>query len=88
MSVMQNDKVNFSFVEGTYLGIAQAIPSIVGTWGFWRIQRYWRINTKTMVRRSRKSGQERRSTLHTGPVRCHECRYDHHPALGHARDLD
>ena len=49
MAVMQNEKVNFSFLQGTYLGLGQAIPSIVGTWGFWRIQKHWKINTKTMV---------------------------------------
>ena len=48
---MQNEKVNFSFLESTYLGLAQAISSIMGTWGFWHIQRFWKIDTKTMVRK-------------------------------------
>ena len=50
ISVLQNDKLKFSFLKGTYLGLAQAAASVLGTFGFWRIQRYWKISTKSMVR--------------------------------------
>ncbi|KAF9241819.1 hypothetical protein BU15DRAFT_60719 [Melanogaster broomeanus] len=36
----QNDKINFSFLQFTY-------P--VSTFGFWYIQRYWKISIKTIV---------------------------------------
>ena len=48
MSICQNDKFQFSFLQNTYLGLAQAITSTISTLGFWYIQRYWKIPTKTM----------------------------------------
>jgi hypothetical protein len=50
VSICQNDKFTFSFLQNTYLGLAQAICSTASTLGFWYIQRYWRIRTKRMVR--------------------------------------
>ncbi|KAI0677634.1 MFS general substrate transporter [Trametes maxima] len=44
----QNDKFHFSFLQNTYLGLAQAIASTVSTLGYWYIQRYWKISTKKM----------------------------------------
>jgi len=46
--ICQNDKFQFSFLENTYLGLAQAVTSIISTFGFWYIQKYWKINTKKM----------------------------------------
>ncbi|EKM79757.1 hypothetical protein AGABI1DRAFT_56924 [Agaricus bisporus var. burnettii JB137-S8] len=48
VSICQNDKFEFSFLQNTYLGLAQAITSTASTFGFWYIQRYWKINTKKM----------------------------------------
>jgi len=48
VSIVQNDKFQFSFLQNTYLGLTQAITSTLSTGGFWYIQRYWTINTKTM----------------------------------------
>ncbi|KAF9226805.1 MFS general substrate transporter [Gyrodon lividus] len=48
VAICQNDKFNFSFLQQTYLGLSQAITSTISTLGFWYIQRYWKINTKTM----------------------------------------
>ena len=47
--ICQNDKFSFSFLQNTYLGLAQAITSTASTLGFWYIQRYWKISTKKMV---------------------------------------
>lgn len=49
VSICQNDKIAFSFLQSTYLGLAQAICSTASTLGFWYIQRYWKISTKRMV---------------------------------------
>ena len=49
VSICQNDKFSFSFLQNTYLGLAQAITSTASTLGFWYIQRYWKISTKRMV---------------------------------------
>ncbi|TEB37124.1 hypothetical protein FA13DRAFT_1880245 [Coprinellus micaceus] len=48
VSICQNDKFSFSFLQNTYLGLAQAITSTASTLGFWYIQRYWKISTKRM----------------------------------------
>ncbi|KLO05189.1 MFS general substrate transporter [Schizopora paradoxa] len=48
VSICQNDKFSFSFLQNTYLGLAQAITSTLSTLGFWYIQRYWKIPTKRM----------------------------------------
>ncbi|KAF9057521.1 MFS general substrate transporter [Panaeolus papilionaceus] len=48
VSICQNDKFAFSFLENTYLGLAQAITSTASTFGFWYIQRYFKIPTKRM----------------------------------------
>ncbi|KAF8582953.1 MFS general substrate transporter [Ramaria rubella] len=48
VSICQNDKFQFSFLKNTYLGLTQAFTSIFSTFGFWYIQKYWRINTKKM----------------------------------------
>ncbi|KAI0068503.1 MFS general substrate transporter [Artomyces pyxidatus] len=48
VSICQNDKFSFSFLQNTYLGLAQAFTSTASTLGFWHIQRYWKISTKKM----------------------------------------
>ena len=48
--ICQNDRFTYSFLQNTYLGLAQAICSTASTLGFWYIQRYWKISTKRMVR--------------------------------------
>ncbi|KAF9458495.1 MFS general substrate transporter [Collybia nuda] len=48
VSICQNDKFSFSFLQNTYLGLAQAITSTMSTLGFWYIQRYYKLSTKKM----------------------------------------
>lgn len=48
VAICQNDKFTFSFLQNTYLGLAQATTSTASTLGFWYIQRYWKISTKKM----------------------------------------
>ncbi|KAF5333244.1 hypothetical protein D9611_002776 [Ephemerocybe angulata] len=48
VAICQNDKFSFSFLQNTYLGLAQAITSTASTLVFWYIQRYWKISTKRM----------------------------------------
>ncbi|KAG2141649.1 autophagy-related protein 22-like protein [Suillus cothurnatus] len=48
VAICQNDKFSFSFLQNTYLGLSQAITSIISTLAFWYIQRYWKISTKKM----------------------------------------
>ncbi|TDL30024.1 MFS general substrate transporter [Rickenella mellea] len=48
VSICQNNKFSFSFLQNTYLGLSQAITSTISTLGFWYIQRYWKIRTKRM----------------------------------------
>jgi hypothetical protein len=50
VSICQNDKFSFSFLQNTYLNLTQAITSTIATLGYWYIQRYWKISTKKMVR--------------------------------------
>ncbi|KAG9317758.1 MFS general substrate transporter [Chiua virens] len=48
VAICQNDKFSFSFLQNTYLGLSQAITSTISTFGFWYIQRSWKISTKKM----------------------------------------
>ncbi|WAQ90104.1 hypothetical protein PtA15_12A89 [Puccinia triticina] len=48
ISIIQSNTVNFSFLENTYLGIAQAVTSIISTLAFWYIQKHWKLKTKHM----------------------------------------
>lgn len=48
VAICQNDKFQFSFLQNTYLGLAQAVTSTMSTLGFWYIQRYFKISTKRM----------------------------------------
>lgn len=47
--ICQNDKFKFSFLQNTYLGLAQAVTSTASTLGSYYIQRHWKISTKKMV---------------------------------------
>ncbi|KAL2813172.1 autophagy-related protein 22-like protein [Aspergillus granulosus] len=48
VSIIQNSSINFSFLQLTYLGITQAMCSIISTLGFWYLQRHFNIPTKRM----------------------------------------
>ncbi|KAG2748357.1 MFS general substrate transporter [Suillus brevipes Sb2] len=48
ISICQNDRFSFSFLQNTYLGLSQAITSTISTLAFWYIQRHWNISTKKM----------------------------------------
>jgi len=48
VGIIQNNIVNFSFLDITYLGLSQAICSIVSTFGFWYLQQFFKIKTKHM----------------------------------------
>jgi MFS-type transporter involved in bile tolerance (Atg22 family) len=48
ISIIQNNLVSFSFLQITYLGITQAVCSILSTFGFSYIQKYFKISTKSM----------------------------------------
>ncbi|EPQ58895.1 hypothetical protein GLOTRDRAFT_135909, partial [Gloeophyllum trabeum ATCC 11539] len=48
VSLCQNTKFSFSFLQNTYLGLAQAGTSTASTLAFWYVQRYWRVSTKRM----------------------------------------
>lgn len=86
VSICQNDKFEFSFLQNTYLGLAQAITSTASTFGFWYIQRYWKINTKKMVSIYKFFYSEDYSF--TWSVCCYECVLYLYTLLGHVGDLD
>lgn len=48
VGIVQNQHVNFSFLQNTYLGLAQACCSIVSVYAYWYIQRWKAIPTKRM----------------------------------------
>lgn len=48
VSIVQNEVISFSFLQLTYLGLSQAATSIVSTFGFWYIQKYFGLRTKSM----------------------------------------
>jgi MFS-type transporter involved in bile tolerance (Atg22 family) len=48
VTICQNAKFEFSFLQSTYLGLAQAVTSTASTLGFWYVQRHWKIRTKRM----------------------------------------
>ena len=85
VSICQNDKFSFSFLQNTYLGLAQAITSTASTLGFWYIQRYWKISTKRMVTLS--SGYFWRCA-NDDVVRSDERRYDVDTFVGYDWYLD
>ncbi|KZT29497.1 hypothetical protein NEOLEDRAFT_1175178, partial [Neolentinus lepideus HHB14362 ss-1] len=48
ISLCQNTKFSFSFLQNTYLGLAQAVTSTAATLGFWYVQRWGGVRTKRM----------------------------------------
>lgn len=48
IGIVSNDINNFNVKVNTLLGLAQAISSCIGTLGFWYIQRYFKLKSKTM----------------------------------------
>ena len=63
VAICQNDKFAFSFLQNTYLGLAQAVPSALSTLGFWYFQKYFKIRTKSMVRREKNNFPSTELTL-------------------------
>ena len=81
VSICQNDKFEFSFLQNTYLGLSQAITSTISTLGFWYIQRYWKISTKKMVHiMSSEYGGISNSLIE---VYRHKRRHNYYPAMGY-----
>jgi hypothetical protein len=48
VNIVQNEHIQFSFLEATYLGITQAGCSIFSCYAFWYIQRWWSLPNKRM----------------------------------------
>jgi len=84
ISICQNDKFQFSFLQNTYLGLSQAITSTISTMGFWYIQRYYKISTKKMVRIPLMS----KFTTKLCSVCRNKRRHDDDTFLGYAWNLD
>jgi len=87
VSICQNDKFEFSFLQNTYLGLSQALTSTASTLGFWYIQKYWKISTKKMASEFRDTSNVTVVSL-IALVCCHECVYNPHSILGHVGYLD
>ncbi|KAG1873634.1 autophagy-related protein 22-like protein [Suillus subalutaceus] len=86
VSVCQNDKFSFSFLQNTYLGLSQAITSTISTLAFWYVQRYWKISTKKMVCIATLSCSLYLTA--NGTVCGHECCHDFDSAMGYDRNMD
>ena len=48
VGIVQNQHIQFSFLQSTYLGISQAATSIFSCYAFWYIQRHYTLPTKRM----------------------------------------
>lgn len=48
MGIVQNQTIQFSFLQSTYLGMSQAATSILSCYAFWYIQKWKKIPTKRM----------------------------------------
>ena len=48
IGIVQNEHIQFSFLESTYLGLSQAATSTLSCYVFWYIQRHFKIPTKWM----------------------------------------
>ena len=48
VGIVQNQRIQFSFLQSTYLTLVSAITSIFSCYAFWYIQRYKKISTKKM----------------------------------------
>lgn len=48
VSIIQNDRIKFDFLQLSLLGMTQAVCSIFSTLAFWYIQQYFSLSTKSM----------------------------------------
>ncbi|KAG2357960.1 autophagy-related protein 22-like protein [Suillus spraguei] len=48
ISICQNDKFSFSFLQNTYLALIATTTSTISILAFWYTQKYWKIGTKKM----------------------------------------
>jgi MFS-type transporter involved in bile tolerance (Atg22 family) len=48
IGIVQNEHIQFSVLESTYLGLSQAATSTLSCYVFWYIQRHFKIQTKWM----------------------------------------
>ncbi|KAL4810299.1 autophagy-related protein 22-like protein [Aspergillus unguis] len=48
VSIIQNDLIEFSFLQLTYLGLCQAVCSTISTFGYWYFQQHYKVTTKRM----------------------------------------
>lgn len=48
VGIVQNQHIQFSFLQSTYLGIAQACTSILSCYAYWYLQKWRAIKTKRM----------------------------------------
>ncbi|KAH8892866.1 hypothetical protein GQ53DRAFT_718477 [Thozetella sp. PMI_491] len=48
ITIVQNQQIEFSFLQSTYLGLSQAVTSTLSCYAFWYIQRWKVIPTKYM----------------------------------------
>ncbi|KAH9071516.1 MFS general substrate transporter [Lactarius deliciosus] len=46
--IRQNEQFTFSFLQSTYLNLVQGVTSAASVVTFWYVQRYWKIDIKTM----------------------------------------
>ncbi|ORX35478.1 autophagy-related protein 22-like protein [Kockovaella imperatae] len=48
VGIVQNQHIQFSFLQSTYLGLSQAATSTFSCYAYWYFQRYFKIKTKVM----------------------------------------
>ncbi|KLT41595.1 MFS general substrate transporter [Cutaneotrichosporon oleaginosum] len=48
VGIVQNQHIHFSFLQNTYLGLAQACTSIISVHAYWAFQKWRKIRTKRM----------------------------------------
>jgi len=85
VQICQNDQVQFGFLQNTYLGLSQAIASVISTYAFWQFQKWRKVTTKKMV-------SIRHISEWLAEIRMlvcnYKCRDDTDYAVGYDRDLD
>jgi len=82
--ICQNDQFSFGFLKITYLYLAQAITSIASLFGFWFVQKHFKISTKKMV--SILSIPRERSSNIIAVCR-NKCLVSFNSSVGHDRNL-
>lgn len=48
VGIVQNEHIQFSFLQSTYLGITQAVTSILSCYAFWYLQKWQKIKVGTV----------------------------------------